>query len=167
MDIQKLPRLPMRREDKPGYEQEIWQPNWACYCCRDTGIVSANLVTLVIADFDPKHDKLPKCSNPDCQAGENWDSEALVNSLDYRLSAATCQKLDALERESWRQTVKLKQSQISALTRQRSLRKRDRSSQEEMESQRRHEDACSVEPMKLRAMARKYLGDDYMENGSE
>ena len=100
MEIKKLPRNPMRREDEPGYEKQIWQPNWRCYCCHDTGIITPYLATLVIDGYNPKHDKLPRCINPGCEAGSEWDSCALENCIDYRVDAKICQKLDALEREA-------------------------------------------------------------------
>lgn len=167
MNIEKLPRLPMRREDEPDYEKQIWQPSWRCYCCHDTGIITSHLATLVINGYNPKHDKLPRCINPGCDAGSEWDSCALENCIDYRLDAKICQKLDALERESWRQAVEFRRSQIANVAQKFNLRMRDRSRQEEMEAQRRHEDACNVDPEKLQGLVRKYLGDDYLKNGSE
>ncbi len=165
MNIKKLPRYPMRREDEPGYEKEIWQPGWNCFCCHDTGIVVSHLATLAIDGYDYNRDKFPRCVNPGCKAGDHWDSEALTDSIDYRISAATCQKLDAIEREDWRQTARRHQINIRALAKVLSLRKRDRTSSEEMEAQRRHEEALNADPQKLKAMAVGYLGNDYMKDG--
>ncbi len=35
---QKLPPLLMRRDSDPSYEPEIWQPDYSCFCCEDTGL---------------------------------------------------------------------------------------------------------------------------------
>lgn len=164
MNIEKLPRVPMRREDEPGYEKEIWQPSWNCFCCHDTGIINQHLAVMVIDGYDSNRDKFPRCVNPGCKAGDHWDSEALTGCVDYRINAATCQKLDAIEREGWRQTVRQKQINIQALATMMSLRKRERTSIEEMEAQRRHEEACNADPSELIAMAQTYLGSDYIKD---
>jgi hypothetical protein len=166
MNIEKLPRAPMRREDEPGYEKEIWQPGWNCFCCHDTGIIASHLAALAIDGYDSNRDKFPRCVNPGCKAGSDWDSEALTDCVDYRISAATCQKLDAMEREDWRQTVGQKQINLRALAQKMNLRKRDRTSLEEVEAQRRHEETCNPDPVRLRALAQAYLGSDYMKDGS-
>jgi hypothetical protein len=166
MNIEKLPRSPMRCEDEPGYEKEVWQPNWNCFCCHDTGIVNPHLASLVIDGYDSKRDQLPRCINPGCKAGEHWDSETLTQCVDYRISAAICQKLDASHREHWRQAAREKQINIQALAQQMSFRKRDRTSGEEMEAQRRHEEASNTDPEKLREMARAYLSDEFMRDGA-
>lgn len=132
MNIEKLPRVPMRREDEPGYEKEIWQPSWNCFCCHDTGIINPHLAAEAIDGYDSNRDRLPRCVNPGCKAGDYWDSEALTGCVDYRINAATCQKLDVIERENWRQTVHQKQINIQALATVMNLRKRDRTPIEEM-----------------------------------
>jgi len=166
MNIEKLPRSPMRREDEPGYEKEIWQPKWDCFCCHDTGIIKPHLASLVIDGYDFNRDQFPRCVNPGCKAGSDWDSTQLTHCCDYRITAATCQKLDAIERENWRETVRLRQINIQTLAHQMSMRQRARTPIEEMESQRRHEEVCNADPKKLRAMAQAYLGDEYMRDGA-
>jgi hypothetical protein len=44
---------------------------------------------------------------------------------------------------------------------------RDRTPNEEIEVQLRHEEACNADPVKFKKMARKYLGSGYMKNGPE
>jgi hypothetical protein len=166
VNIEKLPRSPIRREDEPGYEKQIWQPGWNCFCCHDTGIIASHLATLAIDGYDSNRDKFPRCVNPGCRAGSDWDSEALTGCVDYRISAATCQKLDAIERESWRQTVRQKQINIQPLAQKMNLRERARTSSENLEAQKRHEEVCNADPTKLIAMAQAYLGNDYIKDGT-
>jgi len=158
MNVKKLPRNPMRPEKEPDAQVEIWQPSWRCFCCQDTGIINSHLAALAIDGYEPNRDKFPRCVNPGCKAGDDWDSEALVDCVDYRIDAATCQKLDAIERESWRQTVRQKQINIQALAQKMNLRERDRTPSEEMELLRRHEEVCNADPVKLKAMAQALSG---------
>lgn len=176
LNINKLPRNPMRREDEPGYEKEIWQPDWKCFCCHDTGIIYDSLAALVIDGYDSDHDKFPRCVNPGCNAGSDWDSEILTDCVDYRISALTCQKLDAIERENWRRTI---ESQFEAIhnsvkdtvkdtARGMSFKrvKRDRTPSEEEIAKKRHESALNADPQKLRSLAQAYLGDEFMRDGA-
>lgn len=171
LNIKKLPRNPMRREDEPGYEKEIWQPGWKCFCCHDTGIIYNALAALVIDGYDPDCDKFPRCVNPGCKAGSDWDSETLTGSVDYRISAATCQKLDAIERENWRRTIESKFEQVQNRVKDTAigmsmLRRRDRTSEQELLAQRKHEEMCNTDPQKLREMAEIYLGNDWLKDGA-
>jgi ABC-type proline/glycine betaine transport system substrate-binding protein len=59
--MKKLPRFPMRPEKESEAEVEIWQPNWKCFCCHDSGIVVSHLAAMVIEEFDFKRDKPPRC----------------------------------------------------------------------------------------------------------
>lgn len=140
--MKKLPRVPMRPEREPGVEVPIWQPGWNCFCCHDTGIIMPHLASEIIEGYDPKQDKLPLCVKPGCQAASLYDEESLSASIDRRIKSATCQQLDELEREAWRETVKVKMQQIQRankrLAAQKNLRLRDRTSDEEYFSQERH-----------------------------
>jgi hypothetical protein len=166
VNIEKLPRNPMRREDEPGYEKEIWQPHWKCFCCHDTGIIVPQLAALAIDGYDFNRDKLPRCTKTGCFAESHWDGEMLTNCVDYRISPATCFQLDAIEREGWKETARAKQIKIQALVEKMRLSSRSRTPSEEMEIQRRHEEICNADPEKLRAIAEEYLGSDYMKNGA-
>ena len=141
MKLPKLPRQFVRREDKPGYQPEIWQPSWRCFCCHDTGTVNQHLAKLVIEEYNPNKDKIPRCQNPGCTAGENLDFLG-SQVVDYRFTAAICQHLDSIHREDWRQSTQTKaaliQKKIAQLAQQKSLRKRDRTPTEEMEAQQKH-----------------------------
>lgn len=167
MNIDKLPPLSMRKEDDPGTEKQIWQPHWNCFCCHDIGIIKPHLAALVLDGYNPNRHKFPRCMNPSCKAGSDWDSEALADCVDVRVSSLTCQKLDAIEREGWREAIKQKLENIQALARAKSLRSRDRTSLEQEEAQRRHEEASSADPSLLRAAATDYLGEKWLEEGAE
>ena len=140
--IKKLPRAPMRPEKEPGAEVEIWQPEWRCYCCHDSGSIPPHLASLIIDGYDRDRDKLPLCVNPACRAASKYDSEFLDASVDRRMEPAVCQQLDLLEREVWRKEVQAKSHRIQEACRQaakeKSLRVRDRSQDEEQAIQERH-----------------------------
>ncbi|MBE9129644.1 MULTISPECIES: hypothetical protein [unclassified Coleofasciculus] len=150
MTLPKLPRQFVRLEDSPDYEREIWQPSWRCFCCRDKGEVAPHLASLVVERYELGKDKIPRCQNPGCNAGENLDSLG-KSMVDYRFTAAICQQLDVIHREDWRQTTQLKAACIAqktaALAQQKSLRKCvseagrisvHRTPTEEMEAQQKH-----------------------------
>lgn len=166
MDLPKIPRNPMRKEDEPGYESEIWQPSWKCFCCHDTGIITPRLARMVIEGYDYQRDKLPRCVNPECFSGSHWDG-ATKDCMDYRISPLTCQKLDLIERDSWKQAVADKSDRIRALSRKMSLRSASRSPVEEMEARRRHEEAVNADPEQLKAIATRYMGSEFMKYGAE
>jgi hypothetical protein len=138
MKLPKLPRQFVRREDEPGYQSETWQPSWNCFCCHDSGKVNPHLAKLVIDEYDPNKDKIPRCQNPGCKAGENLDSLG-SKVVDYRFTAAICQHLDSIHREDWRQTTQTKaaliQEKIAQLAQKKSMSKRDRTPEEEAEIQ--------------------------------
>lgn len=165
-NITKLPRQPLRPDKEPGQEIEIWQPCWRCFCCQDPGNVANWLVRSVIPDYDNHRDKLVACQRSGCTKGEYYLNN---ENYDQRFNAGLCAKLDALNRQSWQRTVLQKQLRIqekaNQLARHMSLRKRDRTSSEEMEVQRRHEEVCNADPNRLAAMAQEYLGQDYYKDG--
>jgi hypothetical protein len=139
--MKKLPREPMRPEKEPGIDPEIWQPDWRCFCCQDTGIVHHYLAALVIDGYDSNRDKLPRCHNPGCSAGSHYDGATLTGSVDYRLTADICADLDRIERENWRDYVQQKRLALTLdlSTIGKSLRQRERTSTEEMEARQKHQ----------------------------
>jgi hypothetical protein len=141
--MKKLAREPMRPEKESNTEVEIWQPNWKCFCCHDSGIVVSHLAAMVIEEFDFKRDKPPRCQNPGCNSGSHWDGNSITQCVDYRLTPAICQELDSIEREDWRRTTKLKQKRIlnsvEKLSQEMSLRKRKRTSEEEINTKQKHD----------------------------
>lgn len=105
MNLPELPREPIRKEDKPGYEKQIWSPSWRCFCCQDTGRVNRHLVKLVISDYDYDCDRIPICQSPGCKSGVKWLHLGNGN-IDMRLTAPICQELDRISRDDWRNTTK-------------------------------------------------------------
>jgi hypothetical protein len=140
--MNKLPRSFVRPEDNPNYEPEIWQPSWHCFCCHDTGEVKSHLARLVIDGYEIGKDKIPRCQNPGCTAGNYLDSPIFKGVIDYRFDAAICQELDSIEREDWRRTTKLKRQRIldsvEKLSQKMSLRKHKRTSEEEINTKQKH-----------------------------
>lgn len=114
-ELPQLPRAIMRKEDEPGHEKELWQPTWNCFCCHDFGIVQSHLAAMVIKGFDSNRDKIPRCQNRGCSAGERYDTSILSSCIDYRFSPEICQKLDAAERETWRETLQMQRQNLKKL----------------------------------------------------
>ncbi len=140
----KLPRLPMRREDDPNYEPEIWQPDWQCFCCKDTGF-AIYAAEMFIDGYNEERDKFPVCQNPGCEAGKKFGQVPdLKYSLDWRLDAAMCAEADQTKREEWREWARRQQQkrqkvEIDLSTITKNLRKGSRTPTEEMEARQKHE----------------------------
>jgi hypothetical protein len=160
--MKKLPRQFIRQEDNSDYEPEIWQPSWHCFCCHDTGEVNPHLARLVIDGYEQGKDKIPRCQNPGCSAGNHLDS--LNGMIDYRFSAAICQELDAIHREDWRQTTQIKASlitqKISDVAKSRSLRKRDRTPEEERVAGQNHQENLLSSPEEQDKLRAAVYGSD-------
>ncbi len=141
----KLPPLPLRREDDPNYSPEIWQPDWKCFCCEDTGIAKHAARMFISGYIDGKH-KFPVCQNPGCEAGKKFGQVPdLQYSLDWRLEAWMCASASEAMREEWREWASLQQPlrqkvNIDLSTIGKSSPKRSRTPSEEMEAQRKHEE---------------------------
>ncbi len=140
MNFPQLPREPIRPElEKPEADEELWQPAWRCFCCQDTGKVQLHLIRLVIPDYDHHRDKSVVCQNPHCSLGDVYKGDP---NYDQRFTASICSKLDKFYREDWRQTTSHRFSQIQKGIQEtaiaKNLRKRARTSDEEMAAQQKH-----------------------------
>lgn len=140
-----LPPIFMRREDEPDWEREIWQPDWQCFCCEDTG-EAIHAARMFIEGYDWHKHKLPVCQNPGCTAGARFgDSPALQASLDWRLDGEMCAEVDRVQRELWRQEVRRQQQQERSMGQIDlsqvgfNLRGRSRTSEEEMLARQKHQ----------------------------
>lgn len=149
MDFKKLKPLTLRRECEPDYEKEIWQPNWRCFCCHDTGFVLDRLAAHVIEGYTAGLHKIVECQATLCQAeiGETLEASG---TIDDRLTSDICDHLDSLERENWRQTLKQQHELrkkalglVDELAERKSMRLRQRTPTEEMEARRKHEEAIN------------------------
>ena len=133
-----LPRYILRQEDQPGYDKEIWQPTWQCFCCQDTGIVRPDLVKLVISDYNWSDDALPICQKEGCSVGSKLGT-AVLEMADYRLGKDICNELDKFRREDWKKTIQIKFETIQQLAQSKSLRTRPRTPEEEEIARFRHQ----------------------------
>ncbi|WP_414530265.1 hypothetical protein [Nodularia chucula] len=159
MKLPELPPEPIRNEDQPGYQKEVWQPSWRCFCCEDTGIVRSRLAAMVIRGYNSNRDRLPICQAPGCNAGVNWLH--LEGNIDMRLTAAICQELDRISREDWRQSTQQKFINIQALSKKLAMSGGcDRTEQDNREVQGRKAEVEAISPGKWAAMRNAYLGVD-------
>ncbi|MBD2254706.1 hypothetical protein [Nostoc parmelioides] len=159
--MKKIPRAPVRAEDEPGYEKEIWQPSWQCFCCHDSGIVQPHLAQLVIDGYNYDQDKFPRCQNPGCKAGSHWDNENVSNSVDYRLSPVICKKIDSIEREGWRQTTHQKCANLKTLSQNLAMPgSQERTEQDNREVQQRKAEIEAISHEQWMAMRKGYLGEE-------
>lgn len=177
-ELPQLPRAIMRKEDEPGYEKELWQPTWNCFCCHDFGIIQSHLAAMVIIGFNSKRDKLPRCQNYGCSAGERYDTNTLKSCIDYRFSPHICQKLDAIEREAWLKTLLMQRRNLKARLnelkeQQQKLAQKmkmpgtcSRTAEDNREVAIRHSEILNADPQELAAAAQEYLGNDYWREGS-
>ncbi|MBD2039691.1 hypothetical protein [Microcoleus sp. FACHB-672] len=105
--MKNLPKLEPaynRRQDCPDYTEQIWQPNWRCFCCEDRGIVAASLARLVIDGYNYERNLLPVCQRRGCYEANKW--EHLKDDLDFRLTVEICGELDKISREDWKEVAK-------------------------------------------------------------
>lgn len=162
----KLPEFspePIRDEDQPGYQKEIWRPSWRCFCCRDSGIVDPHLARLVMPNYNSDRDRNPICQAPGCNEGANWLH--LRGNIDMRLTSAICQELDRISREDWRQTTQQQfekfKSQVDTATgeiaQSHNFAVRNRTSNDEREVQQRKAEIEAISPEQWEAMNEAYL----------
>ena len=161
MDFPQLPRELTRPEEQK--EKEIWQPEWKCFCCQDTGRVQPILAKLVIPDYDDWHDKLPICQAPGCNQYSRWMGVG-NNNLDMRFVSTICQQLDMYQREDWRKTVERKAINFQELAQRMSMSGTlDRTFNDNREIQQRKAEIEAITKQQWAVMADKYY---FGEGGS-
>jgi hypothetical protein len=138
---QKLPPLPMRRENDPNDDPEIWQPDHLCFCCEDTGL-AMHAAVMFIEGYNLERHKFPVCQNPGCEQGLKFGQVPdLQYSLDWRLDAQMCAEADQARRKEWREWAFSQQQKpeidYSSITN--NLRSNSRTSAEEMEAWQKHQ----------------------------
>ena len=141
-----LPRLErlLLRPELEEQPKEVWRPTWRCFCCQDTGYVNDSLIRLVIPDYDSDFDRSVACQN--CERVYVY-AQLVQDSLDWRFTPDTCEKLDRVYRDDWARTLayqhelrKQAKGLIDELAERKSIRLRRRTSEEELEVRRRHAD---------------------------
>lgn len=140
MNLPQLPREPIRPELEGNQaDKELWQPRWRCFCCEDAGLVRVWLVELLIPDYDHHRDKSVLCQNPRCEASEKYRGS---NQYDQRFTAGICAELDKRNRDNWRRTTESHfqriQNRIKEAAKEKSLRARDRTPEEDQLVAERH-----------------------------
>ena len=159
MKLPEIPPEPIRDEDQPGYQKEIWQPSWRCFCCEDTGIVRSRLAAMVIRGYNSNRDRLPICQAPGCNAGVNWLH--LEGNIDMRLTAAICQELDRISREDWRQSTQQKFINLKAISQKMAMPGScERTEQDNREVQQRKAEIEATSSDQWAAMRNAYLEVD-------
>lgn len=159
MKLPELPPEPIRDEDKPGYQKEIWQPSWHCFCCEDTGIVRSRLAAIVIRGYDFNRDRLPICQAPGCNAGMKWLH--LEGNIDMRLTAAICQELDRISREDWQKTTQKNFVNLKSLSQKLAMPgSKERTEQDNREVQQRKAEVEAISHNQWMNMRKAYLDDD-------
>ena len=133
--LPQLPREPIRPE-RELEDKEIWQPDWRCFCCQDTGVIGYVLVRLVIPDYDRHRDKIVACQHPNCETGTRFQYDL---NYDQRFTAKICIELDLRAREDWRNTIIAQQKRFVDLNCVKNLRSRPRTSEEEMMACQKHQ----------------------------
>lgn len=106
--LPQLPRLQpliLRPETEPGYERVAWRPTWKCFCCHDTGMVQYSLLKQVMPDYNDRRHKPVKCNATLCES-ELGITLQMSNTLDLRFDSFICDRLDKIERQSWREWEK-------------------------------------------------------------
>lgn len=102
MKLPQLPRSPIRPEIVSDINKEIWQPDWNCFCCHDTGLVTGSAIFAVIPDYDGLRDQPVACRHPRCEAGTYYQGD---ETYDDRFTQALCINLDKSERQAWKETI--------------------------------------------------------------
>ena len=130
-EFEQLPSFPVRPKEET--EKEIFQPQWNCFCCRDTGKIQPDLVRRVIPTYNYDKDRIPMCQN--CNQGQaRWGHLNELGVIDQRLTFQICKKLDIMSREDWKQTISAwfemarqrVESATNEIAQEHSLRRRDR-----------------------------------------
>jgi hypothetical protein len=142
-DLPKFSRMLQRQEDEPDFDKPLWRPPWSCYCCHDTGFVVYSLVRMVIRDYDGNKDKPVVCHR--FRIKDKF-GEVISLSSDWRFNDELCSKLDRIARDDWAMTLEKMYSEgkegysldLSKIGK--NMRMRNRTSEEEMEALRKHQD---------------------------
>ncbi|MBH8564447.1 hypothetical protein I8748_20055 [Nostoc sp. CENA67] len=161
-DFPQFEALPVRPEEIG--DKEIWQPSWKCFCCQDTGKVQNHLVKLVIPDYDYDRDRLPICQL--CGEGDKLYHLTEFGVIDTRFETLLCKKLDTLARKEWSKAtqeqfaIAKKKVQLATdeTAKSHSLRRSDRTHNDNREVQQRKAEIEAISSHKWEQMREEYLG---------
>lgn len=160
MSFPQLPPLEPTRPESEQLHEEVWHPDWRCFCCQDTGIVNPHLARLVISNYVWQRDRLPICQAPKCGKSSRW-LHLGNNNLDMRFISTICQQLDMYNREDWRLTVERKVFDLQALVQKRSISGiLDRTFNDNREIQQRKAEIEAITSEQWAVMAHAYKGED-------
>jgi hypothetical protein len=159
-ELPKFERLPINPRNEEE-DKEIWQPNWKCFCCHDTGRIYPTLVRLIIADYDYDKDKIPVCQN--CNAGSNLMH--LQSMIDTRIDFKVCRHLDKFERDNWKRTTQqqfeIVKKRVDLVTNEiaqsHSLTKNNRTPNDDREVAQRKAEIEAISPEQWKEMKNDYL----------
>lgn len=171
-NLPQFERLPINKETEDE-DKEIWQPNWNCFCCQDTGQIQAHLVNLIISDYNPNFDRIPVC-----QGCNKFDRHNLrdYGVLDTRFDLFLCKKLDALSRTEWKRTTEKQFKKYKneiylathAISIPHNLASNSRTPSDEREIHRRKAEVKTITPDQWQAMNKAYFaGVDQEECNSK
>ncbi|GBE95731.1 hypothetical protein [Nostoc cycadae] len=160
MSIDDLPQfepLPLR-EPKSEEEEQLFYPEWHCFCCGDSGIVQAHLVRLVMPNYDSDHDKWVACQNWDCtKFSDRWGAVDLSN-FDTRFKPDICAKLDKISRQDWRTTISIQVELRKLASSKKMSGAKDRTINDDREVWQRKEEIENLSPQQWAGMRKAYLG---------
>lgn len=164
MELPKLNRL-LVSPNKESEDKEIFYPDWNCFCCHDTGKVQPHWTRLIIPDFDWNKDKIPLCTN--CRVHHDLTHLLEYQVFDTRFTSQVCAELDRIARKDWANAAKSKQQKLLAqkfqqavldISKKQSLRKRDRTENDNREVQARKAEIEAITHEQWMQMQAAYIG---------
>ena len=167
-----LEPLQLRPEAQPGYQKIAWKrrsiasppmpqalsnrsSDWNCFCCHDTGLVPERLIKRIIPRYAHGRHKPVECNATNCTI-QLARLLYTTKTLDERFTRDICDRLDLEERKMWlewsnqrheQRKQRLKLVENPNLTK--NLRARNRTNDEELEVQRRHQRIVNEYQLKI------------------
>lgn len=135
---------------------ELFYPDWKCFCCEDSGMIRSISAKQVIPNYSDWHHKPITCQRCD-KGSPNMNDPNYDQRFNYRI----CVELDKLRRDDWKATVKSQQRNIDITKLAKSLSMpgcRDRTGEDEREIQIEKAEIEAIAPEEWVEMADRYLG---------
>ncbi len=154
-DLPQFEPIPLRPQEEQQ-EEEIFYPRWRCFCCQDSGLVSQHLVQLIMPKYNPNRDKWVLCQEASCDATQRW-KDVPIQNFDTRFIPNICKKLDLINRDNWRNTVK-QQINIRQLAKKLKMPgSGERTDNDNCEVQQRKQEIEAISPEEWMKMSNQYL----------